>query len=212
MMKPLSLSDQKPAQQPGKAKPEIAWYRQFWPWFLFALPAAAVLGSLLTIYIAVNGQSSLVNDDYYKEGLTINADFARSQRAAAWGLQAELHFDFVNGEVIVQLRSDTVRMADINHGGPLYLELQHPFDQQFDQRIVLREEGMGRYLGPLDEALQQQSQTRYYLRLLGAVQPGADNDNSWELKSVLPAGYLAGNAPAPFMMQAETLWQREDKP
>lgn len=30
-----------------------AWYRQFWPWFVMAFPAAAIAGCLVTIWIAV---------------------------------------------------------------------------------------------------------------------------------------------------------------
>jgi hypothetical protein len=33
--------------------PELPWYRQFWPWFLIALPAAAIAGSLLSVYFAL---------------------------------------------------------------------------------------------------------------------------------------------------------------
>ena len=30
------------------------WYRQFWPWFIIALPCAAVVGSIATAIIAIN--------------------------------------------------------------------------------------------------------------------------------------------------------------
>ena len=32
---------------------EPPWYRQFWPWFLIALPASAIVGSLLSVYFAL---------------------------------------------------------------------------------------------------------------------------------------------------------------
>ena len=31
----------------------LPWYRQFWPWFIIALPATAVVASLATVWIAV---------------------------------------------------------------------------------------------------------------------------------------------------------------
>lgn len=50
----------------------ISWYRQFWPWFLIALPGTVVVASLITIYIAFTHQDPLVDGNYYKHGLTIN--------------------------------------------------------------------------------------------------------------------------------------------
>ena len=29
------------------------WYRQFWPWLLIIPPAAAVIGGILTLYLAI---------------------------------------------------------------------------------------------------------------------------------------------------------------
>lgn len=50
----------------------IAWYRQFWPWFIFGLPAIVVIASLITVYIAVRNPDPVIDGDYYKHGLTIN--------------------------------------------------------------------------------------------------------------------------------------------
>ncbi|MBS0578225.1 MAG: FixH family protein [Proteobacteria bacterium] len=32
----------------------VPWYRFFWPWFIIALLSAAVAGSLVSAYLAVN--------------------------------------------------------------------------------------------------------------------------------------------------------------
>jgi uncharacterized protein len=32
----------------------LPWYRNFWPWFLIALLSAAVGGSLVSAYLAIN--------------------------------------------------------------------------------------------------------------------------------------------------------------
>ena len=56
-----------PAQQDT-----VPWYRQFWPWFIIALPTVVVIASLLTVYIAVSHPDPLVDGDYYRHGLTIN--------------------------------------------------------------------------------------------------------------------------------------------
>ncbi|NOR18755.1 MAG: hypothetical protein GQ538_01535 [Xanthomonadales bacterium] len=42
---------------------EPPWYRQFWPWFIIALPASAVIASLITFYLAVSRPDHLVVED-----------------------------------------------------------------------------------------------------------------------------------------------------
>ena len=36
------------------------WYRQFWPWFLVALPVASVVLSFVTLYMALDGGDAVV--------------------------------------------------------------------------------------------------------------------------------------------------------
>lgn len=36
------------------------WQRQFWPWFLIALPAISVVFSFATLYIAVSGADEVL--------------------------------------------------------------------------------------------------------------------------------------------------------
>jgi hypothetical protein len=57
------------------------WYRQFWPWFLIALPATSVVAGLTTLAIAIRNQDSLVRDDWYKDGKAINQSLARDAEA-----------------------------------------------------------------------------------------------------------------------------------
>jgi hypothetical protein len=45
---------------PGQNLP---WYRQFWPWFIIALPAAAVIASFFTLWLAISNPDYLVVDD-----------------------------------------------------------------------------------------------------------------------------------------------------
>lgn len=39
------------------------WYRQFWPWVLIAIPAAAVLASAVTVWLAVTHVDPLVVEE-----------------------------------------------------------------------------------------------------------------------------------------------------
>ncbi len=43
-----------------ETKQATAWYRQFWPWFVMALPALAVLGGLATLYIATRNPDPII--------------------------------------------------------------------------------------------------------------------------------------------------------
>ncbi len=49
----------------------IHWYKQFWPWFLIALPGAAVIASMITLNIAFKYADQPVSGNYEKHGLTV---------------------------------------------------------------------------------------------------------------------------------------------
>lgn len=66
------------------------WYKQFWPWFLIAVPIITVIVGTILISLAVNTQDSLVKDDYYKEGKAINADLSKDQRAKDLYIRTQL--------------------------------------------------------------------------------------------------------------------------
>ena len=51
--------------------PQTPWHKQFWPWFLIALPTAAVIASLITLNIAIRNADTPVQGDYEKHGLTV---------------------------------------------------------------------------------------------------------------------------------------------
>lgn len=39
------------------------WYRQFWPWFIIAIPSLTVIGAFVTLWLALTHPESLVVDD-----------------------------------------------------------------------------------------------------------------------------------------------------
>jgi hypothetical protein len=49
------------------------WYRQFWPWFLIALPATVVVASIATFIIA-NSQPLEVDPTYARSGFAVTDD------------------------------------------------------------------------------------------------------------------------------------------
>jgi hypothetical protein len=68
----------------------LPWYRQPWPWFVFSLPAVAVVGSLITAAVAVRTNDEVVAPDYYRRGLAINEQLAKRDRAEALGVSVQL--------------------------------------------------------------------------------------------------------------------------
>lgn len=45
---------------PGEGVP---WYKQFWPWFIIALPASVVVASFFTLWLAISNPDPLIVDD-----------------------------------------------------------------------------------------------------------------------------------------------------
>lgn len=55
---------QNPNPVPGQ---DVPWYRQFWPWFIIALPASAVVAGFITLWLAITNPDGLVvSDDQYQ--------------------------------------------------------------------------------------------------------------------------------------------------
>ena len=68
------------------------WYKQFWPWFLIAFPLSSMVLSFTMMKLAFTGKDSLVIDDYYKEGRSINLDLHKFQEAKVRDIEAQLLF------------------------------------------------------------------------------------------------------------------------
>lgn len=66
------------------------WYREALVWLIITPPAAAVIGGIFTIYLAVTTHDGLVVDDYYQQGKAINQTLKRDEAARMQGLRGEL--------------------------------------------------------------------------------------------------------------------------
>jgi len=109
------------------------WYRQFWPWFIIALPASSVVAGLTTLWIAMQTTDSLVV--YAEDGVSNATDrhLAAERLAAELDLAALLEF---NPET--RVISAVVRAHDLQEvPATLDFELSHPAFADRDQRITL---------------------------------------------------------------------------
>ncbi len=139
----------------GSSLDNKPWYRQFWPWFLIALPASVVVAGLTTVYIAFKGADHLVNDNYYRDGLAINQRLEQDQVALKMGLTADISLDAESGELFVVIKGAEISAKQ------LFLQLLHPTDENRDRDYILSLMAPNRYRVDLNVGLNH----RYYLRL-----------------------------------------------
>lgn len=143
------------------------WYRQFWPWFLIALPAVAIFASAMLIWKSTEYPVDLVKDDYYKDGLAINRTLDKDHFAARLGLSAAVHVDPASGEIRATVKSDKPIPP-----AALELEFIHPMIPTRDHSVMLAAQGHGHYVGRTTAP-----HARWYLQLRGAV-----DGRQWQLK------------------------------
>ena len=109
------------------------WYRQFWPWFIIALPAASVVAGLTTVWISMQTTDSLVvtSDDGMQIVATrrVNAE----QLATELNLAALIDVDLDTGAVLAAMQSGDLEIPP----DALVLELSHPAFAERDQLITL---------------------------------------------------------------------------
>jgi uncharacterized protein len=53
------------------ALPDRPWYKQLWPWLLMIPPVGAVIGGMLTVYLAVTRPDMLISKDCVRDGVTM---------------------------------------------------------------------------------------------------------------------------------------------
>jgi hypothetical protein len=143
------------------------WYTQFWPWFLIALPASAVVASIASLVIAVRNADTLVRQDWSDAGEHINVELALERAASARGVSAIVRLEPAANRVSVEL--DGVGVEGVPH---LSLELRHPTDASRDFASVLDPEGPRVFVGDASSSLLTGS---WYLTIAPA-------DRTWLLR------------------------------
>lgn len=123
---------------------QTAWYKQFWPWLLVFFPLLAIVGGVITAWLAIKSNDGLVSDDYYKQGLGINQTLARSEKAKELGLVAVVKLQSNQAELV--FRPEPKDVSDI-----LLFTLIHPTVSANDKtyRMVRKGESYRVELDPL---------------------------------------------------------------
>lgn len=120
----------------------LPWYRQFWPWFLMLPPAAALIGGLATLWLAVEHADSVVPDRLSRVGVAVQPDYV----AGATG--ADLTTNPVTGRVHLHVENETASM-------PLSLRWLHPTLPEQDRITVLQPMSAGEYEARLPDGLNE---------------------------------------------------------
>ena len=131
------------------------WYRQFWPWFIIAIPASSVVVGITLLTLAIRYADPMVVDNYYKEGLAINQQLDRQQLAAELGVQALVRFDAQRERLSIEAL-DTALIQ-----GPVQLFLIHPTLAGLDRIQTLQPDSQGRY----SLALPESGNSRWHIAL-----------------------------------------------
>ncbi|MBV7315694.1 FixH family protein [Shewanella sp. NIFS-20-20] len=121
---------------------QLAWYKQFWPWFLILLPGTVVVASFITMKIALDNADSLVAEDYYKAGKAINMDLGKIKYAKQIGMQFTLNVN--DNELIITQQGGPEYQAALN------VRFYHPTLEDRDMQLMATSDANGAYRFTMD--------------------------------------------------------------
>jgi hypothetical protein len=149
---------------------EGPWYLHSWPWFIVILLGVSVIGSLVTVGIALNGRDPEVSGDRVEDAKSVRRSNELEARAAALGIGAEISLHEGGELVVVDLWGDN----DISVP-QMDLSFTHPTLEDRDRNVHLRRDVDGRYRGSMERPIAG----RYDLLLEPIDGPG--RTSAWKL-------------------------------
>jgi uncharacterized protein len=119
-------------------------------WLVVGIPASSVVVGLTLLHFAISTFDGLVEDDYYQRGREINRVLARGEAARDLELAGRVVVGEADGGDGSE-KTVAVDLAGNEHFSPpgtVLVKLHHSTRAGFDQRLVLRALGDGRYVAP----------------------------------------------------------------
>ena len=113
------------------------WYKHRWPWILMAGPSIVIVAGFITAWLAIKSNDGLVDDNYYKVGLSVNQELKQRQLAAELNIKADLSL-VDQGKSIQLVLSGLPKEALPD---TLQIRLVHPTRKGEDQTINLVRQG-----------------------------------------------------------------------
>ena len=77
--------------QPTSQQSTAPWWQFGHVWLVISGPAAVVLASFFTLYLAITGVDPVVDENYYRKGIEINRTLAGQADNLAPAIQARNH-------------------------------------------------------------------------------------------------------------------------
>jgi len=147
------------------------WYKQFWPWFLIAVPVATLIMGAVLLTLAIKTEDSLVVDDYYKQGKAINASLDKEAIAKRKNITTDLTIN--DGSIVLKFHSGIPQ-----DGNALKLNFYHVTLEEKDLSILLSRDANGVYRGFVEQSLDGKWQV--------SLTP---IDESWKVQNTLQLPY-----------------------
>jgi len=111
-----------------------SWKSQPYVWMLILIPLSAVIVGIIMLTLAIESETGLVVDDYYKKGKQINRVLARDQAAATMGLSAAINLDKDTNTIRIQLTAN----SNLITNEEIRLGLYHSTRAGMDQNLVMK--------------------------------------------------------------------------
>lgn len=152
MQSPTPPNSNKSHSDNEEARP---WYKEPYVWMLIAFPASTVIAGIIFISQAVTTKDSLVNDNYYKDGLAINQELAWDKKAKTNDIKGNMTFS--SDEATFEVTNTRLVLPSF-----LKVYLSHPTLEEFDQELMLQKIPNSRLYKGLTNST---AKGRFYMRI-----------------------------------------------
>jgi hypothetical protein len=130
------------------------WYREFWVWVIIGMPAAVIVGCLITVVIAFVNADEVVDESWNNDPIAIHQQLEKVQKAQIAKLGAHIGISRKNGTVSIQLHQAKMKNSSKNtlstsDDETLILKLEHPTIRQYDEEIIVHKTSAGDYQGKM---------------------------------------------------------------
>ncbi|RUO22379.1 hypothetical protein CWE08_04145 [Aliidiomarina iranensis] len=116
----------------------VPWYKVSWVWYIIFMKCAVITACIVTVVLIVKNPISMVSDDYYTEGRTINLELNRVAEAEARNLSFYLDIEGTNLTL-------SFRSGEPDDQSSLLVSFYHPTTHDYDFSLRMPRSGDDNY-------------------------------------------------------------------